>query len=144
MHIENIQIDKSYRNILRKIMYVGIALASAVVAFHWIANDTSLYWIFRWLDIPVHMAGGFVASLGFIWLAATILYFSRSARLKANKAWFWGILGALVIGILWEFLETAYGLSGLRGIYFLDTIADIFNDTIGGVLGIFFWQYLSK
>jgi Na+/melibiose symporter-like transporter len=125
-------------------MYIGLVLASGVVAFHWLANDSSLYWVFRWLDIPVHMAGGFIASLGFIWLVATVLYLRYTKRLEAKKAWFWGILGALVIGILWEFLEAAYGLSGLRGIHMLDTIADIFNDTIGGIFGILFWRYLSR
>lgn len=138
------QSEITYMSLLRKIMYIGMALASVVVAFHWIANETSLYWIFRWLDIPMHILGGFMASLGSIWIVAMIIFLTRNQRLGSKKEWFWGILGVVIIGVLWEFLEASYGLSGLRGIYFLDTIADIFNDTLGGILGIFFWQYLTK
>lgn len=137
-------IDKAYLKTLRKIMYLGLFLASCTVFFHWFANHMSLYWIFRWLDIPMHIFGGFMASLGFIWLAAAILFVSRNLKLSPKKEWFWGILGVVIIGVLWEFLEAAYGLSGLRGMQAVDTIADIVNDIAGGIIGVLFWKRISK
>ncbi len=136
--------DKKYINTLRRIMYLGLFLASSIVFFHWFANHMSLYWILRWLDIPMHILGGFIAALGVIWLAAALLFIRHNQKLSPKKEWLWGIVGVLIIGILWEFLEAAYGLSGLRGVQAVDTIADIINDILGGIIGILFWKRISK
>lgn len=132
------------RSKLRKIMYIGLGIASFVVCVHWFANEYSLYWLFNWLDIPAHMFGGFTAALGIIWLIEVIRLYQGKDLMRYRSVIIFALLGALFIGLLWEFLECSYGLSGFSGIYFIDTIADLFNDMIGGVLGALCWHMLIK
>jgi hypothetical protein len=129
---------------LRQIMYIGFVCAALVVGIHWVANENALYWVFHWLDIPMHIAGGFTAAMGSIWLIETIRYGAKLSVERGSQLFVWGISGAFVVGLLWEFLEMYYGLSGFSGIYRIDTIADLINDMIGGVFGVIYWKLLIK
>ncbi len=72
---------------------------------------------------------------------ATILVFSYKANdfylQGIPKIIFTGFLGALFIGILWEFYELYFEITSISdGIsYLTDTSSDILMDISGGILG---------
>lgn len=124
-------------NALRKILYGGVFLSIIVVGIHDLAGELSWYWIFKWFDTPMHVLGGATASYFAIFALLTYIFIKhRRAEYTPSLATFFitGLVGALFVGILWEFLEFAFGLSGLGLEYRFDTFKDLMNDMIGGVL----------
>lgn len=91
------------------------------------------YYHLVWLDIPMHIAGGFAAS----W---TALMFLRRIKAESKPKW---LKFALLIGftcfagIMWEVYEFYHDLFFKEHIYqvsALDTMADLADGLIGAVL----------
>lgn len=122
---------------LRFILYIGLIFTVFFISFHAFANEVNWYWIFKWLDIPMHMIGGAVVGYFAVFaLLAFKFYKNGSSELRVYTADIasLGILCALIIGIGWEILEHLYGLGGFLPEFRLDTYSDIINDMIGGVI----------
>ncbi len=119
---------------IRKPIYLGVVIVTIVIALHAGASYFGWYWIFRWFDIPMHILGGVFA--GYVGM---VVYMFRTGR-KNPSLWV-PLLSALVIGIAWEFLENAYGVSGLNAVYRFDTIKDIVDDMMGGVISLALWDF---
>jgi len=62
------------------------------------------YWRWRWFDEPMHFLGGLLAGLVAIQI---YLFFFRQdwKKVKGEEIILTSLAGALLIGILWEFLE---------------------------------------
>ena len=119
---------------IRKPIYLGVIIVTIVIALHAAASYFGWYWIFRWFDIPMHILGGvFAGYLGMV------IYMFRTGR-KNPSLWI-PLLTALIVGIAWEFLENAYGVSGLNAVYRFDTIKDIIDDMMGGVISLALWDF---
>lgn len=70
---------------------------------------------------------------------------SITKEYSKSKFVFVGILGGLIVGILWELLEYAFGLSGLGVDRRIDTISDLLNDVIGAIIiSITLYSYYSN
>jgi hypothetical protein len=142
----------------RKKLYIGVVIAVAIVLFNALANDLSWYWLFKWLDNPMHVAGGFLAGYFgvFAYLANRHFHRDRKHRMEREKQaggstvsaivttdkfsiWI-PILASFVVGVVWELLENHYGLSGLSAYFIFDTLKDLINDMIGGVLSYIVWN----
>ena len=53
------------------------------------------------------------------------------------------MFSVILVGVVWEGVEWFFGVTdGLGPISRLDTIKDVIDDIIGGVLGIWFWNSL--
>lgn len=134
-----------YRQKLRKMMYLGLFFATVFVGIHTVASDLSLYWIIWWLDIPMHILGGMVVSGSIIWFIHMYYNLRHYQDILSTKTTLVLVLcGVLCIGILWEYIESLYGLSGLATSYRLDTISDICNDMMGALLGFISWKLIFK
>ena len=83
-----------------------------------------LYWRVWWYDIPAHILGGMSVALGAAWLQT--LY-------RKSPTLFFCIAAALVVGIAWEVFEATFGLTNFPADT-LDTIKDLCDDVIGGVI----------
>ena len=116
---------------LKIIVYFLIAFLS----LHVFATFYHLYWLFPWLDIPMHFLGGFL-------LVIIFFYFWRFAHISIGN-----VFGALVltlgfvalIGVFWEFYEFLHDFYLLTGgkisvfqSSFADTVKDLFFDLVGG------------
>lgn len=119
----------------RQRFYVTLAFAGLVIFLHKIAHELYLYWTYRWVDIPMHILGGVMAGL-FTFL------FLRAAKLPESVRYL--ILGVLVIGVCWEILELFYRVDELTPRYWIDTIKDLINDTIGGIISIYIWKKIPN
>lgn len=103
----------------------------AITVVNGLAGANHWYWDYRWLDIPMHFAGG-------AWLAGFGVWWQYS-RQGISESRFFKILGvclvfALSIGLLWEAYEAV--VSFLAGGYMnemQDTIEDLLFDTIGSI-----------
>lgn len=101
---------------------------SVLFAVNTAALMLSLYWVYPWLDIPMHALGGVTVALG---------YQSRFILSRYKHKLSFGFLATvgfvMLIGVLWEVYEFIVGplLPG----YLLDTLTDLVMDFLGGVLG---------
>ncbi|HEU4677272.1 MAG TPA: hypothetical protein VFS75_00975 [Candidatus Paceibacterota bacterium] len=116
---------------LRLTLFFTAFITLAIV--HLAAVRFFLYWKYLWLDIPMHALGGAVVMLGLF-----ILPFFRIA-LPARLSSFSGSLAlVLLVGVLWELFEVAFGLSlppGSHESYAADTLTDLVMDLMGGAAG---------
>lgn len=130
------------RRLLRTLFILIWALAAVHVAatyFYW-------YWIYRWIDIPMHFLGGVWVGLAALWF----WYHSGhidSKRISMRPLVF-VLLAGLGIGLLWEMYEYVLWYiteESLPSNYVADSILDIIMDVLGafvsyGVFGYFHRQ----
>jgi hypothetical protein len=110
-------------------VFLLFTLSIVILAvLHGAALVFSLYWVYLWLDVPMHFLGGAVVALG---------YQSRFMLGKVAHRLSFGLpttlLMVLVVGGLWELYEYIVGpiLPG----YAKDTVIDIVMDVLGGLVG---------
>ena len=99
-----------------------------------IATYWHLYFYIWWLDIPMHILGGF-------WIALFVLSYSYGEKgldMKDNSVKatiIVGLMTTFIIGVGWEIFERLVDqINNLNNFDFVDTISDICNDVIGASL----------
>ena len=121
----------------RTALVIVVTLIVAICVFNIFAVTKDLYFYDWWLDIPMHIVGGFW--IGFTALTIIQHYLKRALPLKERLAY--AFLIAFGIGILWEMFELLTDLSFALEPYVydpVDTTSDLLNDFIGAVIaGIF-------
>lgn len=115
--------------------YLALLFAASIIFIHMLAFNLSLYWTYRWVDIPMHILGGIMA--GFFTLVS-LQYF----RLKETLLY--TLIGVLAVGIGWELLELFYKVDILNFRYWTDTAKDLIDDTIGGLISIYIWKKIPN
>lgn len=119
---------------MKQIVISSLYLLVLFSISHFIFDPTYLYYELRWLDIPMHILGGFgVASL------SAAVY---SHLLKENIS-LWKILIAYsVVAVAWETYEYARDLLAYQaGNGWLDTAKDYLNGVIGSLIA---YRFLIK
>jgi len=136
--------------VMCKLLNVKILLGLLVVflAVHVLATYYYWYWLIWWLDIPMHVAGGFLIAMFVLWyleqnrkeLLPTLGFFDQ----------FLLVLGAAaLIGVFWEFYEFFYDVffKSQLGFYVvqlgaIDTVKDLADDLLGATVAfIIFKRY---
>lgn len=114
---------------MKQILTSALYLLTIFVVSTFIFEPTHLYYELKWLDIPMHVMGGFgVASLA----SAVFAYFGKPAS-------FWKLFVVYsIVAIGWEFYEYAndivnYSLWG----GWVDTTSDYINGLIGMLIAYF-------
>ena len=103
----------------------AVIFVSAVDLF---ALKFHLFYAIIWFDMPMHFLGGFLVSI----LALSILVHNQG-HVSYGKLLFWGIISALVIGIMWELFELYFGITYLYSPdYIGDNGMDVTMDLFGG------------
>lgn len=112
--------------------FFGLSLI-LLACFHAVALTFSLYYIYLWFDIPMHILGGATIALGY-----QSAYIFKKYTHVFPHTFLATIAAALIIGGGWEVYEYAVGVM-TGGIFSAsDTIKDISMDTIGGAVGYVF------
>lgn len=114
------------KSIVTSIIYLATLLSLSVFVF----DPTNLYFELKWLDIPMHIMGGFgVASL-----------VMSVAHYRKKKISFIAVLALyLVVAIGWELYEFAHDM--LRHVEWngwSDTLDDVFNGALGASVAYYF------
>lgn len=114
---------------MQKTVFLIFALSIIVLAvLHTLSLVFSLYWVYEWLDIPMHALGGATVALGYQSRFGLTRY---SDRLSFG---FLGTIGAVMfVGVSWEVYEYIVGpiLPG----YAIDTATDLVMDAVGACIG---------
>lgn len=120
-----------YTFYMKSIVISGIYLAALLSLSVFVFEPTNLYFELWWLDIPMHVLGGFgVASL-----CMSISYYYNNKKISLLSM----LVLYLIIAIGWELYElmhdivrnTSWGGWG-------DTLDDIFNGAIGASVAYYF------
>jgi hypothetical protein len=101
-----------------------------------VANKLYLYWTYTWLDKTMHVMGGFAAGL-----LGLICY--EYMRRKPGRL-LTALIGALIIGSMWELLEYILHISRLGPQFLIDTASDLTMDIIGGLIAYLIWKKLPQ
>ncbi len=110
--------------------YISALIILAIVLVAHIAGIDGLYYTYGWYDIMMHMLGGI--GIGFF-IAGLLKSYRNGALFKRGDI----ITAVFVAGVAWEVLEIWAGISGNPPgtmLYYIDTIKDLIDDTIGGAL----------
>jgi len=110
-----------------------------VITFvHLLASFKHWYWVYSWIDIPMHFVGGLWVALLFFWLMHKV-----EPQYPADVSLWIVVLTAIgfvmTVGVFWEFFEFSYdtliakkGLAELSQQGSADTVGDLAMDLLGG------------
>ena len=107
----------------------------AILMAHYAFFFTNEYWAHRWLDVPMHFAGG-------AWFAAFAAHYLFSRRaLSAVSGWYEALVlvsFAVFAGVVWEFHEFIGDLYIRSSVLIMqtsvaDNMKDLFFDMLGAV-----------
>jgi len=111
---------------------IGILLLSSILlaAGHYLLITQGWYYLYPFLDMPMHLLGGFVGALAAYATIVTV----GGVSISAEKSLLWVILAVLAIAIGWEVFEYMWSVTNDAGIS-SDTMSDILFGLIGGLVG---------
>ncbi len=113
---------------MRLYWFLLALFSCAILALvHNVATAESLYWTYRWLDVPMHLLGGF----GMASLLIAFLFRYRPVYL---------LLGMVAISVGWEVFEVLIGTPQSAD-YVFDTAKDLLNNAIGGSVAYVLARY---
>jgi hypothetical protein len=125
-------------SMLRTNTILLLIATSVLLVVHLLAIEFSLYWIYRWLDMPVHLLGGIVVAL--------LLFSLTDLRVPVPASWYrFGFFMLIVLGfaLVWEGYELVIGtLPEPR--YWADTLVDIIMGLGGGAIGYYVGNRLRQ
>ena len=123
-----------HKSYLIKVILLGIIW----FGIHKLASNYSLYYVFDWFDVFMHVFGGFwIGLIGvyFIFLWGRLPFFSEHKITTITLI----LLFVAVAGLVWELFEVFGGMTDIATDLW-DTFFDLVCDMSGGALAI----YLSK
>ena len=125
-------IFKNIKNVQAlKIFSVLVLILATQIFSELLLVPNDMYYIIPWLDIPMHIWGGFLFGLLFIFYAD---YKNRDKLFyKHNILHIFAFV--FIIGIAWElyeYINDVVNYRDWRGI--LDTVKDLFDDILGSFL----------
>ncbi|MFA5001004.1 MAG: hypothetical protein WC531_02120 [Candidatus Paceibacterota bacterium] len=82
----------------------SLILLVLVTVLDFLAFKNFWYWRWRWFDQPMHFAGGLLA--GLVAIQIYLFFFYQDWKeVRGEEIILTSILGALIIGLVWEFFE---------------------------------------
>lgn len=115
----------------RVLLILSALSASLVLVLHTIAMERTLYFTYRWFDIPMHFLGGL--ALG--WFSTYFLARFFPERSRAFSLFLGATLcSVLLLALVWEGFELIYGIAVSAENYLTDTMGDILIGLAGGTL----------
>jgi len=128
----------------KKLLYTSSISLILIAVFDYFAIKLSWYWKYKSLDIPVHLIAGFGVSM-----MVLFVYTNFIKRIDApdnnKKAIIVSIISVFVVCILWELYELYIGRTSISSsIYASDTLGDIVNGFIGGLISCLIFKKIKS
>lgn len=121
-------LEYTYLFMLQLTTIIFLIAFSLLAVVHNLALHFALYWYFWWFDIPMHLFGGVVLSLGFFTLRDLHLFQNRYLTFLKTLSL------VLCIALIWELFEHVIGVP-IEADFVLDTLTDIALGLLGGAFG---------
>jgi hypothetical protein len=137
---------------MKKFLIISLILIALI---HIPGTIYKWYYKIWWLDILMHIFGGFWVGLLFLYIIEKN-YDLKNFLFNTNKNIVFLIILTLgfiaLIGVLWEFYEffmdviilKKYIYNAEPGYILFDTLKDLFNDLIGGLISLTIYLKKSK
>ena len=121
--------------IIRTLFFIIVTFSVSQFVF----NPLNLYYELWWLDIPMHILGGFLFGLLSIDMYRYMAHENNKLNFNLKLNLYHVLFFVFSIGVLWEIYEY---IMGVYGIYLwggpIDTVKDIFDDLIGAAIAYHF------
>ncbi len=118
----------------RRLTWALVYLIFFIWGVNTIADQTHLYYLLWWFDIPMHIMGGLWVAL----MSLVIYYHSPHFKRKDRSVAFvisFALASTMVIGLFWEVFEfSVEHFVKLNDNGLLDTLKDLVDDLIGAAL----------
>ncbi len=137
--MENIQ----NKNISRRFLRDAFLLILVVAALDFIGIKFYFYWSLHYYDSVVHFLAGITVGLGSLWIWMHI----TKKELTQKQVVVVALIGASIIGVLWEIFEVTNGITSFAdGIHYVtDTGSDLLMDVCGGIVAsVYAWKIILK
>ena len=123
----------------KKLLLISVATFLFIAFFHFFALKYNWYWTVRWIDIPAHLVGGFWVSVTALLVALKIRHIDKINDYR-KKAVLVMLCSVLFVAIFWEIFELIFKFTSLHNAgYWKDTLSDVFNTFVGGVIGLLYF-----
>lgn len=128
-------------------------LFTAIAVLHFTAIVRHWYWTVRWLDIPMHYAGGVLSAMVFYWIFAEVIGALSDAKVPFWVLFMFMLGWVALVGVAWEFSEYLSDTFLLGKVEIIeraqqslcDTMSDLFMDVLGGTsFAVFGWFRYNK
>ena len=127
-----------------RLLLISIITIIFIAVFHYLALKNSWYWTVKWIDIPVHILGGFWVAITVLWISLNIKHIDSINGYK-KRALLVMLIPVLVVGISWEIFELIFKITNLHDVgYWSDTLSDILNGFIGGIIAFLYFTKNKK
>ncbi len=127
---------------MNKIFLPAILVLLLVYVLHIIGFTYAFYTTTWWYDVMMHILGGIGISLSVFWFFKTL-----NKNVLDKDIYVKVIIFTILAGLLWEGIETFYGIAGAPVgtiAYYVDTIKDIIDDTLGAFITLFLIKLFKK
>lgn len=119
---------------MKNIFWLLLGTGATFLVSEYVFVPTNLYYELPWLDIPMHILGGFLIG----GLSIHLLRFQNKSKLVTVTH----VLAYVVfVAIIWEISEYLKGVIDYDSFSdYFDTFTDMINGIIGGLLAYKLWQ----
>jgi len=130
--------------IKKKLLLISLVTILFIAIFHYFATAYYWYWTYKWIDIPVHIVGGFWVSIVALLVSLEIRHIDSINGYK-RKSLLVMIISALIIAFFWEIFELVFKITSLHDVsYWRDSSIDIFNSLVGSVIAFLYFTKNKK
>ncbi len=128
----------------KKLFIIQLVLLIVIAVLHSLAEYNNFYWIYKWVDIPMHFLGGVWVSI----FALCVYLFLRDNHIALLPSSHILFVFIFVVGVAfgWELLEVfIWHYSGLYFSvnYIPDTLLDLVMDFLGMLSVLFIYNRVS-
>ena len=118
----------------KKLLILSFFTILCIAILHISALRLHWYFTHRWIDIVIHILGGFWVALTAMWLAIRLKHIEAFPHYRKN-AFIIVLFAVALVGIAWELFELLSGNTFLHtSNFWTDSVSDMINNFLGGAI----------
>ncbi len=115
----------------KKLLFLSVISIMVIAVVHIVSLRLSWYYTHPWMDIVIHILGGFWVAATALWMALRFGHIDTIVNYR-RKAFFISFAAVFLVGIAWEMFELLSGNTFLHSANFAtDSLSDILDNFIG-------------
>jgi hypothetical protein len=119
-----------------KLLFTSLGLIALIAIIHFLALKNYWYFIYKSLDLVLHLMGGFWIAISVLWVISIQKYIVFNTIYK----FVYVVISVILVGIVWEVFELKTGNTFTTvSNYWRDTYTDMASNIIGGMIAYFYF-----